>query len=85
MKTLVIESVDTDGTEWGLSLDGPNPTPENYVACRSEADAWKLHDRFERQRIALVAARPAVKLAVDDAKTTVWAGAVLKMIEEALS
>jgi len=36
---ILIESHETNGVEWGISTDGPNPTPENYIKCRNEGHA----------------------------------------------
>lgn len=34
MKPIIIESPG-DGTGWGVSLDGPNPTADKFIACPS--------------------------------------------------
>lgn len=31
-----------DDMEWGVSLNGFNPEPEDYIACASREDANKL-------------------------------------------
>jgi len=38
--------------EWGVSLSGPNPEPQHYIACADRDDAYKLKD--------LLAAEPAL-------------------------
>lgn len=40
----VIESVELDGTQWGVSLDGPNPEATDYYACTGRDHAWRLYE-----------------------------------------
>ena len=42
METLLIESHESDGVEWGISFTTPNPEPEEYVACKTRDDALRL-------------------------------------------
>lgn len=48
MKYLLIESVEADGTEWGVSRNGPNPELADYIACKTDADAVRLLEWLER-------------------------------------
>ena len=42
---MLIEMVDENGTEWGVSLDGtPNPEAEQYIECASKDDAVRLQE-----------------------------------------
>jgi len=40
--TLVIETVNSEGTEWGISFNGPNPLPTEYFKMASQHDAFRL-------------------------------------------
>lgn len=42
VRAYVIETVDLDGTEWGVGLDSPNPPPDHYFKMASEGDAFRL-------------------------------------------
>ena len=44
----VIHTETEDGTEWCVSFgNGCNPDPEDYVAVRSKADAFRLKSLVE--------------------------------------
>ena len=43
-KAIVIETVDKQGTEWGVSIAGPNPEPKDYFKCESEERAYALKE-----------------------------------------
>jgi len=45
-------------TEWGYSFTSPNPKPDDYVRCASEADAWKLAEHIRRIESSLASAEP---------------------------
>lgn len=38
---IVIETVGVDGTEWGVSFEGPNPPAEKYVAMKDKDAAFR--------------------------------------------
>lgn len=55
MKVIAIETpswTDDNGevtpTEWGVSFTDHNPKPEDYVACLTKEDAFKLQKKLER-------------------------------------
>ena len=43
---VIIESIEENGTEWGLSFDGHNPAPENYFQMINEETAFRLKDKL---------------------------------------
>jgi len=41
---IVVEIPHSDRpTEWGVSFNGPIPTDEMWIPCRSRETAWQLH------------------------------------------
>lgn len=48
MTYILIESIEADGTEWGIGRNSPNPELEDYVACKTKADAVKLLEWLNR-------------------------------------
>ncbi len=44
---IVIESHDENGTEYGLSFQGPNPPIEFFIQCFSLQEAFKLKELIE--------------------------------------
>jgi hypothetical protein len=44
---IVIHTPETN--EWGVSFTSHNPEPEHYVACKSEADAFRLQKLFKER------------------------------------
>ena len=47
MITIVIETPNENGVEWGLSFTDHNPKEEDYFKCESEKDAYKLQKLIE--------------------------------------
>lgn len=43
---LLIESHEEDGIEWGVSFDGHNPDPVDYIAVKDRESAEKLIDKL---------------------------------------
>jgi len=43
---MLLESVEANGIEWGVSFNGPNPHAEDYIACNSKDDALRLFDKL---------------------------------------
>lgn len=39
----IIEEVYDEGTVWSLSLNGPNPNPEDSISCDCKEDAERLY------------------------------------------
>ena len=39
---IVVEDIDADGSDAGVSFQGSNPTPDFYFKCRSRSDAFRL-------------------------------------------
>lgn len=39
---VIIETIDPDGTLWGVSLCGPNPELSQYVECDNRDDAVRI-------------------------------------------
>lgn len=54
MITIVIETpyLDKD-TEWGVSFTSHNPELEDYVACATAGDAFKLQEILERAEFVI--------------------------------
>lgn len=49
MKTAqVTESVDDNGTEWGISLTDNNPTAENWFQVSSPEEALRVKNMLEK-------------------------------------
>ena len=46
---VVIESVESEGTAWLVSLDGHNPEPDRCVEMASKEDAFRLRDILNAQ------------------------------------
>lgn len=44
---LLIETVHNDRTEWGISLDGHNPSEGNYIECPNKEFALYLKGKLE--------------------------------------
>jgi alpha-D-ribose 1-methylphosphonate 5-triphosphate diphosphatase PhnM len=42
MNTLIIETHNKKGVEWGISLTDHNPTIENYIGCDNYESALRL-------------------------------------------
>lgn len=42
---VVIETIEKDGSEWGLSFSGSNPEQDDYFKMVSEEEAFRLRDR----------------------------------------
>jgi len=55
----VIESVEAEDTEWGISLSGYNPKPEDYFALKDEDTAFRLKERLTEPS-PLASDRPGV-------------------------
>lgn len=43
---VVIESVDADGTEWGISFTDNNPKEEDYFKMPDKETAFRLKERL---------------------------------------
>lgn len=41
---LVIESVESEGTEWGISFTNPNPEAKDYFEMPNKETAFRLKD-----------------------------------------
>lgn len=52
---MLLESVEPDGVEWGVSFNGSNPQPEDYIACKDKDSAVRLFDKLSA---SLVSALP---------------------------
>lgn len=39
---VIIEDITSEGTEWGVSLDGSNPELKQYVECDNRDDAVRI-------------------------------------------
>jgi hypothetical protein len=46
--SLIIETPNEDGTEWGVSFTSPNPEPNDYIGCLSYEDADRLDNHITR-------------------------------------
>ena len=51
---LVIEAIEEAGTDWGVSVGGPNPEPEDYIGVRTRHDAEKLRCLLTRLMSVIV-------------------------------
>lgn len=47
-KMLIIEDHTENGVVWGVSVDGPNPTAEQFVKCRDKAHAEQVKRAFNK-------------------------------------
>jgi len=41
-----IQVIHTDGEEWGISFNGPNPEPKDYFTMPSKDEAFRLRERI---------------------------------------
>lgn len=46
MNTLIIETVDSNGTEWGISFTNYNPEPEDYFKMPNSDSAFALQKKL---------------------------------------
>jgi hypothetical protein len=44
MESLVLESIEEHGTEWGISITDPNPTPEHYFKMPDKETAFRVQE-----------------------------------------
>lgn len=49
---VVIETIDPDGTLWGVSLCGPNPEVDKYIECESQAEANQVKGALDVEYVA---------------------------------
>jgi hypothetical protein len=47
MNSVIIETHNEDGVEWGVSLTDHNPKIENYIGCKDYESANRLHQLFK--------------------------------------
>ena len=47
MNTLIVETFNEDGSEWGVSFTNHNPELKDYIACKSYKDAEKLQEKLK--------------------------------------
>ena len=77
---ILIETRDAaESAEWGVSVDGPNPTAENYVGCANRQDAEKCIAWLQALKSDLAAAREELAEALPDAQRF---RALIRMSEE---
>lgn len=47
MNIIIIESIEDEGTEWGVSFTDSNPEPQDYFKMPDEETAFKLKKYLE--------------------------------------
>lgn len=52
MKIIVLETHTDNGVEWGISFNGYNPEPEDYLRMVDKESAFKLRDKLAESSFA---------------------------------